>query len=112
MITTTDIAPFAGTVGGGFFLGFIAGYAIKKVIKLAAIIAGLFIAALAYLEYQRIVSVDWNRIQVVSKNGFVWVTNAITHISDTIGNTYSISHVGIPLASSASAGLVLGFAKG
>ena len=49
----TDIAPFAGTVGGGFFVGFITGYAIKKVIKLAAVIAGLFIAALAYLQYQR-----------------------------------------------------------
>jgi uncharacterized membrane protein (Fun14 family) len=32
---TTDLAPFAGTVGGGFFIGFIIGYAIKKVIKLA-----------------------------------------------------------------------------
>ena len=58
MITSTDIAPFAGTVGGGFFLGLITGYALKKVIKLAAVIMGLFIAALAYLEYQRIVSVD------------------------------------------------------
>ncbi len=44
MITTTDIAPFAGTVGGGFFLGIIAGWAIKKVMRLAAIIIGLFIA--------------------------------------------------------------------
>jgi len=86
-------------VGGGFFLGFISGYAIKKVIKLAAIIIGLFIAALAYLEYQRIVSVDWNRIQVVSQNGFVWVTNTIAHISNTIGTSHSISHIGIPLAS-------------
>lgn len=77
MITTADIAPFAGTVGGGFFVGFIAGYAIKKVIKLAAVIIGLFIAALAYLEYQRIVSVDWNRIQAVSQSGFLWVTNTI-----------------------------------
>jgi hypothetical protein len=33
---TTDLAPFAGTVGGGFLIGFITGYAIKKVIKLAA----------------------------------------------------------------------------
>jgi uncharacterized membrane protein (Fun14 family) len=40
MITTTDIAPFAGTVGGGFFLGFISGYALKKVLRLAAIIIG------------------------------------------------------------------------
>jgi len=45
----TDLAPFAGTVGGGFFVGFIIGYAIKKVIKLTAVIVGLFIAALAYL---------------------------------------------------------------
>ena len=112
MITTTDIAPFAGTVGGGFFLGFIAGYAIKKVIKLAALIIGLFIAALAYLEYQRIVSVDWNRIQMVSQNGLVWVTNTIAHISNTIGASHSISHIGIPLASSASAGMVLGLARG
>jgi hypothetical protein len=27
---TNDLAPFVGTVGGGFFIGFITGYAIKK----------------------------------------------------------------------------------
>jgi uncharacterized membrane protein (Fun14 family) len=57
----TDFAPFAGTTGGGFFIGFITGYAIKKVIKLAAVIVGLFIAAIAYLEYQRIIDVDWEK---------------------------------------------------
>ena len=112
MIPTADIALFAGTVGGGFFLGFIAGYAIKKVIKLAAVIIGLFIAGLAYLEFQRIVNVDWNRMQVVSQNGFVWVTNTIAHISSTIGTSHSISHIGIPLVSSASAGMVLGLSRG
>jgi len=40
----TDLAPFAGTVGGGFFIGFITGYAIKKVVKLAVIV-GLFFAS-------------------------------------------------------------------
>jgi uncharacterized membrane protein (Fun14 family) len=108
----TDIAPFAGTVGGRFLLGVLAGYPLKKVIKLAAIIVGLFIAALAYLEYQRIVSVGWNRIQVVYQDGFVWVTNAIAHISSTISTTHSISHIGTPLASSASAGMVLGLTRG
>ena len=95
-----------------FLVGLITGYAIKKVIKLAAVIAGLFIAALAYLEYQQIVSVDWNRIQIVSQNGMTWVTNAITHISSTISASRSVSHIGIPLASSASAGLVLDLVKG
>ena len=114
MITSTDIAPFAGTVGGGFFLGLITGYALKKVIKLAAVIMGLFIAALAYLEYQRILNVDWDRIQVVSQNGITWVVDAITPISNNIGSTHSgaLSNVGIPLASSASAGLMLGLARG
>ena len=113
MITSTDIAPFAGTVGGGFFLGLITGYALKKVIKLAAVIMGLFIAALSYLEYQRILNVDWDRIQVVSQNGITWVADAIRHISNNIGATHSgaLSNVGIPLASSASAGLMLGLAR-
>ena len=55
---TTDLAPFAGTVGGGFFIVLITGYAIKEVLKLVAVIIGLFFAALVYLEYQRIVNVD------------------------------------------------------
>lgn len=109
---TTDIVPFAGTVGGGFFVGLIIGWAIKQVIRLAAVIIGIFIAALAYLEYQRIVSVDWNKIQIVSQNGITWVTNAITHISNTIDVSPFVSHIGIPLVSSASAGLAIGIAKG
>lgn len=59
MIATIDIAPFAGSIGGGFFIELVARYAIKKVIKIAAVIVGHFIAALAYLEYQRIVNVGW-----------------------------------------------------
>jgi len=61
MTNITDFASFAGTVGGGFLGGMLAGYAIKKVIRIAAVIVGLFIAAMAYLEYQRIINVDWVR---------------------------------------------------
>ena len=73
-----DYAPFLGTIGGGFFVDLITAYTLKKVIKLAAVVVGLFIAALAYLEYQRILNVDWDRIQVVSQNGITWVVDAIT----------------------------------
>jgi uncharacterized membrane protein (Fun14 family) len=68
----TDLSPLAGTVGGGFLIGFVTGYAIKKLIKLAAVIVGLFIAALAYLQYQRILNVDWHKVQAVSQNGIEW----------------------------------------
>jgi uncharacterized membrane protein (Fun14 family) len=58
MTTVSDFAPFIGTVGGGFIGGMLAGFAIKKVIRFAAVIVGLFIAVLAYLEYQKIINVD------------------------------------------------------
>jgi uncharacterized membrane protein (Fun14 family) len=45
----TDLAPFAGTVGGGFLIGLITGYAIKKVVKLAAVIVGLCTHTLVFL---------------------------------------------------------------
>jgi uncharacterized membrane protein (Fun14 family) len=56
------LIPFAGTIGGGFFIGLVAGYAIKKVVKIIAVI----IAALAYIEYQRIIDVNWAKMQAVS----------------------------------------------
>ena len=114
---TADLIPFAGTIGGGFFAGLLAGYAIKKILKIAALIIGLFIAALAYLEYQRILMVDWEKLQTISQNGMAWLSNAITHISNNIGADHGVStNPGIsnvlPLASSASAGFMLGMARG
>ena len=49
-------------------------------------------------------------LQTVSQNVITWLANAVTHISNNIG----ADHMGIttnliPLASSTSAGLMLGF---
>ena len=46
MTTLTDLAPFFGSVGGGFFVGLLAGYAIKKILKISAMILGLFIVVI------------------------------------------------------------------
>ena len=110
----TDLAPFAGTVGGGFFIDLVTGYAIKKVIKLAAVIVGPFIAALAYLEYQRVLNVNWHMVQAISRNGIDWVADALTHVSSNIDTSHpgTLSNVGIPLVSSVSAGFVLGMVRG
>jgi uncharacterized membrane protein (Fun14 family) len=82
--------------------------------KLAAVIVGLFIAALAYLAYQRILNMDWHKVQAVSQNGIDWVTDALTHISDTIGTSHPapLSHIGSPLVASVSAGFGVGLARG
>ncbi|MDQ6865750.1 MAG: hypothetical protein M3044_18215, partial [Thermoproteota archaeon] len=71
----------------------------------------------AYLESQRIIQVDWTSLQAISQNGITMVAIAVTHISNNIG----ADHMGIsanlgasnliPLASSTSAGLMLGLAR-
>ena len=47
-----SFVPSAATMGGGFFVGILIGYAVKKVIKIVAVIVGLFLAGLAYLQSQ------------------------------------------------------------
>jgi uncharacterized membrane protein (Fun14 family) len=110
MTTVTDLMPFAGTIGGGL----LAGYAIKKILKIAAVIVGLFIAAIAYLEFQRIIDVNWPKIQTISENVLTWVANTIIQISNNIGagHTGALSNLGIPLVASASAGFALGMVRG
>jgi uncharacterized membrane protein (Fun14 family) len=39
------------SAGGGFLFGAVAGYALKKVMKIASIVIGLFVINLSYLSY-------------------------------------------------------------
>jgi uncharacterized membrane protein (Fun14 family) len=62
-----SFGPAAATLGGGFFVGVLIGYALKKVIKLLAIIVGLFLAGLAYLQYHQIANINWNKLHQIKK---------------------------------------------
>jgi uncharacterized membrane protein (Fun14 family) len=53
------VEDFLFSAGGGFLFGAIAGYAIKKVKKVTAAVAGLFVAGLAYLSYKGWIDVKW-----------------------------------------------------
>jgi uncharacterized membrane protein (Fun14 family) len=57
---TDAFTSISASIGGGLLGGVLLRYALKKVVKLTAIIVGLFIAGLAYLQYQQIASFDWN----------------------------------------------------
>ena len=104
------IAPILATIGGGFFGGLLFGYAIKSVVKLVAVIVGLFIAGLAFLQYQQIASFDWNRIEVLASTALGNVTSQISHSQELA--TLAMSNFGIPLTGSTSAGFAVGFMKG
>ena len=104
----------AVTVGGGFFGGILIGYALKKIIKIVAIIAGFFLAALAYLQYQQIASLNWDRLQAISEDT---LANATQHIpgldgNGTVPSELIMTNLGIPLTGSLAVGFTIGFMRG
>jgi len=117
-----NVSPTAATIGGGFFAGMLIGYALKKVLKILAVLGGLFFAVLAYLEYQQIVYINWNKLQATSQNAVTMLANATTQISNHINNitdsnnhatgALAISNFGTPLTGSMAMGFAVGFMKG
>lgn len=72
-VTLEDIIFSAS---GGVLFGAVAGYAIKKLIKIAAVVVGLFVVALAYLSYK---DVKWITIENATKNCLTNMTNQTNH---------------------------------
>jgi uncharacterized membrane protein (Fun14 family) len=103
------ITSISASVGGGFFGGILLGYALKKVVKLIAIVVGLFLAGLAYLQYQQVAFVNWAKVE--------GIISAIVNATTNTFNDYNIeilamTNLGIPLIGGMSAGFTVGFMKG
>jgi uncharacterized membrane protein (Fun14 family) len=107
------------SAGGGFLFGALAGYAIKKVMKIAAVVIGLFVAALAYLSYRGWVDVKWAAMEDASRST---LTNASEQVVNALKNTAtqfashpsSLGTSGLPIAAVFGfvPGLMMGFKKG
>ena len=80
MTIVDSLGPTAVTLGGGFFVGILIGYALKKVIKMVAVIVGVFLAGLAYLQYHQIANINWNKLQQMSEGAITTVSNLVTQI--------------------------------
>jgi uncharacterized membrane protein (Fun14 family) len=115
-----SFGPTAATMGGGFFTGVLLGYALKKVIKMVAVIVGLFLAGLAYLQYHQIANINWNKLQTVSEGTITTLSTAIVEIpgfgdsshAAATASSLAMTSFGIPLTGSISAGFTIGFIKG
>ncbi len=59
MFSDLPLEEFLPSAGSGFLFGTVAGYAIKKVLKIAAVVIGSFVAGLAYLSYKGWIDVKW-----------------------------------------------------
>jgi uncharacterized membrane protein (Fun14 family) len=121
-----NIRSYAATMGGGFFVSVLIEYALKKIIKIVAVIVGLFLAVLAYLQYHHIANINWNKLQQVSEGVITTLSNAIIQIKSSsdghaaasaasYSSSFSLAMTSfdIPLiGSSMSAGFTIGFMKG
>ena len=101
-----SFGPAAATLGGGFFVGVLIGYALKKVIiKLVGVIVGLFLVGLAYLQYHQIANVNWNKLQQISEGAITTLANLSTQIpsissidsSHAVTASLVMTNFGIPL---------------
>jgi len=113
-MNSESVSYIAATIGGGFFADIVMGYALKKVVKLAAVVVGLFFAGIAYLQYQQILNINWNKLQMTSQNILSTLSNAITQNPgfNSSDHTAVLSNVGIPLTGSMATGFAVGFLKG
>lgn len=117
----TNFMPLLTTVGFGGITGFIVGIAIRYVIKILAIISGLFLAALMYLQSQGILNVNWGKLQTISQPVLSALTNNLNSTvtgHDTAAPNIIHSNLaflpidtGLPLFGSASLGLILGLTR-
>ena len=110
-----NLTSIGATIGVGFFAGILIGYALKKVVKVVAIIVGLFFAGIAYLQYQQIVAINWNKVPQLSQNVVTTLANATTQIPGFNSGhpaDISMSNFGIPLTGSVSVGFTIGFLRG
>ena len=80
------VEDFLFSAGGGFLFGAVAGYAIKKVMKIAAVVVGLFVAGLAFLAYKGLIDVKWTAMEISTRSTLENVTTQLMH---TVTNTAS-----------------------
>jgi len=107
-----ELGIAATSLGGGFVGGIVIGYALKKVAKVIAVVLGLFLAGLAYLQYQGIVSMNWNKLQIVTQGVANTIINASQHGIPGVVTQHGFDSWGVPISSGMAMGIAIGFMKG
>ena len=113
------LEEFLFSAGGGFLFGTATGYAIKKVMKIAAVVVGLFVAALAYLSYKGLIDVKWVEMENARRSSLISVAGQVIHALNNTATQFAehpsaVSASGLPIAAAVGfvPGLLMGFKKG
>lgn len=99
-----DIANLTLQAGGGAVAGGVTGFAAKQVLKIIAVLIGLQIGLLAYLESRGLIAVNWDQL-----NQLAAVSGSNGSPADTIlAPLLSVA----PVSGGFAAGALVGFKKG
>jgi uncharacterized membrane protein (Fun14 family) len=87
-----NLGTLVATSGGGFFTGVLMGWALKKILKLFAVMAGLILTGLAILQYQQVASVNWDKVEGTISTIANATTNTLNHYNiETRSNKHRYS---------------------
>jgi uncharacterized membrane protein (Fun14 family) len=109
VLSIENISPTLFSIGSGSVIGFLVGFAIKRVMKILAVITGVFLTALIYLQSQSILNINWDKVQSVSQSTLTTIMNSLT---DTVQISTLAGNLGIPLTGGLAAGFTIGLMKG
>ena len=79
--------------------------------KIAAVVIGLFVAALAYLSYRGWVDVNWAAMEDASRSTLTSASEQVVHALNTTATQFT-SHPSTVAASGLPIGAVFGFVPG
>ncbi|MFQ5758914.1 MAG: FUN14 domain-containing protein [Candidatus Bathyarchaeia archaeon] len=97
----TLFLPQLAQLSTGGVGGFLAGYAIKKVVKIIVFFLGLGFLSLLFLSQRGIISIDYEKLIHA-------ISTSLTDVTGFLSTTITF----LPLASSFAAGFALGIWKG
>jgi uncharacterized membrane protein (Fun14 family) len=109
--TELPLEEFLFSAGGGFLFGAVAGYALKKVMKIAAVVVGLFVAALAYLSYKGLIDVKWVAMEDASRSTLTNTSEQVVHALNNTATQF-VAHPSAVAASGLSIAAMVGFVPG
>ena len=107
---TNSFSPLLTGIGFSGLTGFLIGYAIKHVLKILAIGAGILFAALMYFRQEGIMNVNWDKLQTVSQNAVSTLANAAGQFSHT-STSVSSTNFALPMTGTAALGFAIGLLR-
>jgi len=102
-----SLVPVTTSVGGGFFIGLVLGYFVKKIVKILMFVAGGIVGLLLYLQQQQIISVNLEKLGTSS----MAILTSVASTFDKMTQVGDFTSIGIPLTASIAAGFTVALAK-